>query len=313
MLALIIATAAFRQSPAQLPAFATWDGKSFAGIAVGISENDLGKQFVKSKTVGPDPASVRIGVDKKGWILTAILTGTNNKGHVAGFVAEMERDQPIESFETLQGELGNPDYSAFAATRYSDWSLEVWASKGIGAVVQNGSRPRVMKVLLAPPDVLAKNLDLWERSPNGLKDPPRIPVTGFDVSISSDPRNRDLEDEIERRIRRLARRLMEGDGGSVWYPSDSGSRIRISFSVKPDKNTTLNGSASITYTGELGNQSFNESNFDTVDHNRDFRDRTESMFDDLMGKLNHDIEGKLKRLTWQTEWRQVTVLPRVRN
>src|SRR5579862_9670790 len=69
MLACLLAVTALRQSPVTMPTLASWDGKVWAGVALGTSENDLGKQVPKSKTVGPDPASVRIGVDRKGWIL----------------------------------------------------------------------------------------------------------------------------------------------------------------------------------------------------------------------------------------------------
>jgi len=62
----------------------------------------------------------------------------------------------------------------------------------------------------------------------------------------------------------------------------------------------------------MGTQNYTEPSFESVNQDRDFRDRAEAMFDDLMGKLEHTLATKLGRLTWQTEWRQFTSLPRVR-
>ena len=214
MFALLFAVVAAQQAPITLPSFASWDGKNWASLSIGLSEDELGKKSVKSKTVGPDPASVRVATDKKGTIFTALLTGAGGKGHVCGFTVELERDEPLESLETLQSELGTPDYTAFAPIRYSDWSLAVWASKGIAAIVINGSRPLVKEVMLGRPNVLVKDLDLWDRNANMIRDIPRLTISGFDVSIKMEPRRRDDEEEIERRIRRRSRSVWEGGGGA---------------------------------------------------------------------------------------------------
>ncbi len=309
MISLVLTVLALAQTPVATPAFSTWDGKSWAGLTVGLSENDLGKLAPKSKTVGPDPASVRIATSRKNWILAAILMKTNNKGTVAGFTVELERNEPLESLELLESELGKADYSVFPAVRYGEWSLSVWATKGVVAAVQYSGRPVVQKVLLAPPDVLAKTLDLWSRSQTQIQDSPRLRVGGFDINATTDPKNRDLEDEIERYIRRRTRRLMENGGENSWESvRGDGARIQVSFRIKRGKQTMLDGSVATSYLGPLGNFSINQSDMEKVD--RDVRDRVEPMFDRLMGKLERELSSKLGRLAWQLEWRQFTSLCR---
>ncbi len=314
MLGLILFAVAIRQAPIVLPEFSAWDGTNLASLKVGLSEPQLGKLARKSKTVGPDPASVRVAVDRKGCILTAILTGTNNKGHVSGFVVEMEKDQPIESFDALQTELGKPDFQAYPPIRYSDWSLAVWSQKGIAAVIQNGSRPLVQRVLLSPPAPLAKNLDLWDRTPTPLAVLPQVPVAGFDITVRTDPRKPDFEEEIERSIRRRARRFIESGGSTSWVPAFAGGpKISVSERITFDRNLTIDGSVSITVTiPTLGTQSFTESTLETFNEDRDFRDRAEANFYNMMTKLDRAFAVKIGRLSWQAEWRQFTGLPRVR-
>ncbi len=312
MLALVFAAAVLAPSPdpVKLPAFTTWDGKSFAGIAIGTTENDLGKQVPKGKTVGPDPASVRIATEKKNWILAAILTETNNKGKVAGFTIDLEKNEPIQSLESLETDLGKADFTAYPATRFGDWSLRVWSSKGIVAAVSNGGRPLVQKILLAPPDVLVKTLDLWDRKETSIQNLPHLDVSGFDISASADPKNKNMEDDIEGYARRRARKLMDSDGGPGWQPTrDRGTRIRVSYSLKKDsKTTTLSGSLDVSYNGPLGNISCSQSESQTVDH--DYRDRIESILDRMMDKLEQELSKKFERLAWQAEWRQFTGLCR---
>jgi hypothetical protein len=141
----------------------------------------------------------------------------------------------------------------------------------------------------------------------------KVPISGFDVTIRTDPRNSEFEEGIERRIRRHTRRLMEGGGSAAWFPAPTGgSKINFSETIKFDRNATLDGSVSIMVTlPMLGTQGFTESSFESINQDRDVRDRTEAMFDDLMGKLEHSLETKLSRVAWQTEWRQFTSLPRV--
>lgn len=301
------------QARVALPTFSSWDGKSFGGISIGMSEDALGHRFMKSKTVGPEPASVRVGLDKKEWILTALLSGTNNKGHVVGFELEMEKDAPIESMELLQQELGAPDYAAYPAIRYSDWSLAVWANKGIAAVVNANSRPLVTKVLMVPADVLAKNLDLWVRDPNQLTPTPKVAVNGFDILIKTDPYNRDITDSIERHLRRKGRDVMMSTGSAGWYPTnETGTRVNMSFSIKLDRNPSISGSASIALPTGNGSTTLSESSSDSFDRDQDPRERASRMFDDLLAKLTRQIDAKITRANWQTEWRQVTSLSRTR-
>jgi|GEM_PF-2526368 len=313
MVALILAVVAAQQTPLTLPSFASWDGKNWAGLSVGFSEDELGKKSIKSKTVGPDPASVRVATDKKGTIFTALLTGAGGKGHVCGFTVELERNEPLESLETLQTELGAPDYTAYAPIRYSDWSLAVWSSKGIAAVVLNGARPLVKQVMLGRPDVMAKDIDTWERNANLMRDVPRLNILGFDVNVKMDPRRRDDEDEIERVVRRRGRRLWESGGGQMWIPGqDHASRLKLNFALKRGDNRSVNGTLEVMASTPFGPMSFNESSFQTGDRDRDMRDLSEAAFDDLMNKLDHDLQTKINRLMWQQEWRQVTNLTRVK-
>jgi hypothetical protein len=308
-----LAFLALSQTPISVPAFRSWDGRAWGGISVGTTEKDLGKQVQKTKTVGPDPASVRIVADKKGWVVAAILTEANNKGSVAGFTVELERDEPIESLEALQTELGPSDYTAFPRMRYSDWSLVVWKDKGIAAAVQNGSRPLVQKVLLAPPAVLGQNLDAWERDSNSIQDIPRLPVSGFDISVSSDPRDREIEDDLGDGLRRMARRQMDRYDGRGWVPArNAGVQVRANFQTRKKATTTVSGSLAATFHDTLGELILNESATITIDRDRDLRYRTETMFDDLMARFAKDAEDKYRRLVWQSEWRQFTGLARPR-
>lgn len=312
MLSCLIA-AAFQQSAIAVPTFSSWDGKSWASIAVGTTEKDLKKQVKTAKTVEADPASIRILADKKGWVVTGVLTDVNNKGTVAGFTVGIEKDEAIESLEALREELGQPDFSAFPRLRYSDWSVAIWKEKGIAAVVRGGSRPIVQKVLLAPYTVLLANLDLWDRNQNDIRDFPRIPVTGFSVSATVEPRDSTMESVIRDDLRRNAGRLMRSYDGPGWFPSRrDGRSIDVTMRIRRKESYSIDGSVSVSYKDDLGDLSVSESGSAMAKREIEVSNQVGIMFDDLMKKVARSIDDKYRRLAWQAEWRPFLALAKPR-
>jgi hypothetical protein len=311
MIAFAIAVALSQNEALTLPPFTAFDGKSWGGMAIGTTEKDLKKQVKTGKTVGPDPASVRINVSQKDWVVAGILTDVKQRGALSGFTVELEKGQPLESLEALEKEIGPSDFSAFPKIRYSDWSLVVWKEKGIAAVISGGNRPIVQKVLLTTPATLAQNLDLWEREQTMVRNYPRLPVSGFDFSVTSEPRDSGLESACLSAMRRAARRLMETYDASGWMPSrNGGSQIQVALRIKKKTEFALDGSLSFSSHDELGDISVSESTSDTAKRDIEVPERARNLFETMMDRVPKDINDKLRRPVWQLEGRQFTALAR---
>lgn len=311
MLSTLAVTFLLPQQVISVPTFSSWDGKAWAGVSLGTTEKDLKKQVKTSKTVGADPASVRINVDKKGWIIATILTDVKQRGAVCGFTVELERDEPISSLEILEQEIGKSDYTIFPPLRFSDWGLAVWKDKGIAAVVGGANRPRVQKVILSDPAVLERNLDLWDRSPGRVRDVPLVPVSSFDISVSCDPADSTLESTCREALRRDARRLMDRYDGIGWEPTRrDGERISVTFRIKKKAEYALDGSVSLSHRDDIAYVSGSQSSSASVKRDIEIVNRMESMFDDMMRRLGTEIDQKYRRPMWEVEWRQFTALCR---
>ena len=312
MLSILVATLFLPQQVFTIPAFKDWDGKAWSGISIGTTEKDLKKQVKTSKTVGADPASIRINTDKKGWVLAAILTDVKQRGSVSGLTLELEREEPISSLEAIEQELGKADYNAYSPLRYSDWGLVVWKRRGIAAVIAGGNRPRVQKMLLSDPTGLEKNVDVWDRSPNRVRDVPRVPVYGFDIGVSCDPSDSGLEATCRDALRRDSRRLLDRYDGLGWEPvRRDGQHGSVTFRIKKKAaEYAIDGSVSVSHRDDLGYVSGSQSSSATAKRDIEISNRIESMFDDMMRRLGPELDQKYRRPMWEAEWRLFTALCR---
>ena len=308
MLCYLFAALALAQTKVSIAPFSTWDGKSWAGIAVGVSEKDLRKQFSTSKTLTADPASIRLNSEDKRIVVTAILTDVNQRGSVAGIDLEGERNEPLWRADDIKQAIGEPGAILFPRLRFSDWSLWVWKEKGIVAVLSNAG---VHKILLAPPAVLHNNLDALGASATLVHEAPRIQVGGFEVSASSDPTDTATDLLFRQYLGATAQRSMDSYGGTGWAPNrQSGTRIRIAMRIKKRKDISLDGTISVGASDELGDVSISESVTDTVKTDMEAGFRAALMVEDLMARMNRSIEDKYRQLVWRAEWRPFYALAR---
>lgn len=298
-LALVVA----QSQPVTVAPWTSFDGKAWSGISIGTTERDLKSQFKTGKTEISDPASVRVQSDRKEWIISAILTQTGGKGSVVGIAVERDKDN-LDSLESLQRELGAPDRVRYPEIRYGDWSVAHWQAKGIAAVVEGN---RVRKILLAPPDVMAKRVDTMPETEARERADVRIEVREIDVNTNIKMKDDTAESLIDLQAQRVADRTFQRYDGPGWVPERRGeSRITINLSVdrKGDRDYQINASGTLNVRSKLGTDTWT-TNAQTVTE----RDklgvglRIEPMIERVCRDLGKKAEESVKRLVWQAEWR----------
>lgn len=288
--------------------FPTFDGTRWSGLVIGETERDLKERFETGKTDLADPASIDLPTDRSGWNVSAILTKTGGKGSVVGFAAES--NQALLSEATLIEQLGAPDLLRTPEIRFSDWSVEAWKAKGIAAVIERG---QVRKVLMAKPEVLATQLDLWPT------DAPRIqPEAAWEVGdVRMEPdldlRENSAEVALAVLLGNKEARLAREYKGPGWVGAPGG-RSTITFTInvkqKGKREFTLNVTGRLDGQGRWGNGSTSGSASDTVRDTYSVGQRTLQMIDEIALTLGKNSQRELKRKAWQTEWRPFYALAR---
>ncbi|MGV3614541.1 MAG: hypothetical protein ACO1SV_04315 [Fimbriimonas sp.] len=302
MLGIAVAMVVAQAQPLVVEPWATFDGKTWAGVALGTSESDLKRQFKTGKTEIADPASVRIQSDRREWVISAILSATGGKGEVVGVAFEREKEN-LTSLDSLKKELGEPDGERFPEVRYGDWSVAYWNAKGIVATVDRGM---VRKLLIASPEAIASRVEGWPTSQARNREEALVEVGDIDVRPQIKMKDGTAETLIGFQIQRVADRAFKDYDRKGWMPVRGGrNEIVINFKVdrKGDKEYRIEANGTLNAKTPLGEGYWTATQSSTERDAASVGYRVETIIERILRDLGDRAHEGTRRMVWQAEWR----------
>jgi hypothetical protein len=235
----------------------SFNGKSWAGLTLGVTTQDGVKQQFKNGR-GDFSTSVEVKQEKDSTVpyrVSALYVNKDKNATLDGICIRYKNDGDGIPLEKLETALGEPGEVRYAERRYEDWKVIAYPKRGILLFVL---KDRVNMLLMGYPDRVANTYPMLTETSAGeienyddqFRDRERVLVfasTGvsFDLkNITLDNESREKRD-IERDLRRASSsRYLRYEPGA----STSGS-YRISVSARYDRDKDKDGTVTASLSG----------------------------------------------------------------
>lgn len=298
MLTTLLAAVAIAP-PFQMPTLDTFDGKTWAGVQVGITtDSELKKMFKTEKGAFRPEAIVLDKGERGGTRVEAVMQGRGGKALVQGFRLSWN---PPEAADRLTRGFPTAPILLYPRERYEDWAIAAYPDRGIALFVTHTERnPDVESALLCSPDALRAALRGYDDRRTDVveyRDPyegkPKVMEFGS-VGVSYSVSGIKLLDERYDRddFEREMQRLRGGGTLRYRYGARSGS---IRLSVSCSYNAAKGGRVSVTARGE-GSTHYGPVSADASNSREVGKGQTYLQYSSLASGVLRELEDKLEYL-----------------
>jgi hypothetical protein len=298
-LLLVGATAAERLAPKPIESF---DGKAWAGLALGALTDSEIKQKYQTEKGAIRPEALRITTERDSGVrVDALLDGRGGKAVMRAIRVEFEKPP---SLDQLAEAFGEKPVAMYNRERHEDWRILAFIDRGVLAMDVQG---KVDTFILCSPDRVGDALNVFYDQPSPVtipSDPGRnwdriLRFNDVDVTVSLGSNRPSTLDYDWRR--RVERRLQnEGEStrrGSLRYGSSYTGELKVRVSSdKFDKDGDSNFTVSVSVAGGSPYGQISQSASASKKIWNSYERRVQDLYEDAMLDLDRDVRGAIQKL-----------------